>query len=58
MSKSVSIVFLGFSALVLIALGVVSIIWRNPVSIVMTVLFVIPFVISVITLKRNWAKLE
>jgi 4-hydroxybenzoate polyprenyltransferase len=58
MSKSVSVAFTSFSAAMLIALVVMSIIWRNPISIVLTIIFALLFLYSVITLKQNWAKLE
>jgi 4-hydroxybenzoate polyprenyltransferase len=58
MSKSVSIAFTSFSAVLLIALVVMSIIWRNPISIVITAIFALLFLYSAIALKRNWAKLD
>jgi hypothetical protein len=58
MSKSASVAFTSFSAATLIALVVMSIIWRNPISIVLTIIFALLFLYSVINLKRNWAKLK
>ncbi len=58
MSKSVSIAFMSFSAVLLIALVVMSLIWHSPVVIVLTVIFALLFLYSIFTLKRNWAKLQ
>ncbi|SEF36312.1 hypothetical protein SAMN05421837_11061 [Amycolatopsis pretoriensis] len=58
MSKSVSVAFTGFSAALLIALVIMSVIWQNPISIIITVIFALLFIYSVITLRRNWTKLE
>ena len=58
MSKSVSIAFTSFSGFLLIALIVISIIWHNPISIALTILFGLLFIYSAVAIKRNWAKLE